>query len=56
MKSVYVVLAYRYSPIYITHPTLIAAAEREACAKVCEYYFSYGARDIADAIRARSNP
>lgn len=28
-------------------------AEREACAKVCEYYFSHGARDIADAIRAR---
>ena len=32
---------------------LVAAAEREACAKVCEYYFSHGARDIADAIRAR---
>jgi hypothetical protein len=28
-------------------------AEREACAEVCEYYFSHGARDIAAAIRAR---
>ena len=28
-------------------------AEREACAKVCEYYFSHGARDITAAIRAR---
>jgi hypothetical protein len=25
MKSVYVVLAYRYSPIYITHPKPVAA-------------------------------
>jgi hypothetical protein len=32
---------------------LVRADEREQCAKVCEYYFSHGARDIADAIRAR---
>ncbi len=32
---------------------LVAAAEREACAKKCEEMFSYGALDIADAIRAR---
>ena len=32
---------------------LVAAAEREACAKLCEEMFSYGALDIADAIRAR---
>jgi hypothetical protein len=28
-------------------------AEREACAKVCEEMFSYGALDIAAAIRSR---
>ena len=32
---------------------LVRADEREQCAKVCEYYFSHGARDIADAIRKR---
>lgn len=31
----------------------IAAAEREACAKVCDDYFGFNA--IADAIRARGN-
>ena len=31
----------------------IAAAEREACAKVCEDNFSDGALNLADAIRAR---
>jgi len=30
-------------------------AEREACAKVCEYNFSDGALIIAKAIRARGN-
>ncbi len=30
-----------------------AAAEREACAKVCEEDFGNGAMNLADAIRAR---
>jgi len=34
--------------------TLVAAAEREVCAQVCEDNFSDGALNIADAIRARS--
>ena len=33
--------------------TLVAAAEREACAKVCEDDFGNGALNLADAIRAR---
>lgn len=32
---------------------LVAAAEREACAKVCEHDFGNGALNLADAIRAR---
>jgi hypothetical protein len=32
---------------------LVAAAEREACAKVCEDDFGNGALNLADAIRAR---
>jgi hypothetical protein len=32
---------------------LVAAAEREACAKVCEDDFGNGAMNLADAIRAR---
>jgi hypothetical protein len=35
---------------------LVAAAEREACAKVCEkYYTYYGYQYMADDIRARGN-
>ena len=33
---------------------LVAAAEREACAKVCEDDAGNGALNLADAIRARS--
>ena len=32
---------------------LVAAAEREACAKLCEEDFGNGALNLADAIRAR---
>jgi hypothetical protein len=32
---------------------LVAAAEREACAKVCETFYNHEARDCAEAIRAR---
>lgn len=34
---------------------LVAAAEREACAKVCEAQGEYGDEQYADAIRARGN-
>ncbi len=33
--------------------TLVAAAEREACAKVCEDSVEYAADTLAQAIRAR---
>jgi hypothetical protein len=32
---------------------LVAAAEREACAKVCETFYNHEAKDCAEAIRAR---
>jgi hypothetical protein len=32
---------------------LVAAAEREACAKVCEPFYNHEAQDCAEAIRAR---
>ena len=32
---------------------LVAAAEREACAKVCETFYNHEAKDCADAIRER---
>ena len=32
---------------------LVAAHEREACAKVCETFYNHEAKDCADAIRAR---
>lgn len=34
---------------------LVAASEREACAKVCEDDFGNGALNLAAAIRARSS-
>jgi len=34
---------------------LVAAAEREACAKVCEAQDEYGWQQYADAVRARGN-
>lgn len=35
--------------------SLVAAAEREACAKVCETFYNHEAKDCAAAIRARKN-
>ena len=35
--------------------TLVAAAEREACAVICEAQDEYGWQQYADAIRARGN-
>jgi hypothetical protein len=32
---------------------LVAAAEREACAKVCETFYNHEAKDCSEAIRAR---
>ena len=32
---------------------LVAAAEREACAKLCETFYNHEAKDCAEAIRAR---
>ena len=41
-------------PGFEAFAALVAAAEREACAKVCEDYVGYGTRDkFAAAIRAR---
>ena len=34
---------------------LVAASEREACAKLCEAQDEYGDEQYADAIRAREN-
>jgi len=31
----------------------VAAAEREACAKLCETFYNHEAKDCAEAIRAR---
>ena len=31
------------------------AAEREACAKLCETFYNHEAKDCAEAIRARSS-
>jgi len=31
------------------------AAEREACAKVCETFYNHEAKDCAEAIRARGD-
>jgi hypothetical protein len=44
---------------YERFAALVAAAEREACAKVCddrERANLYGVKECAAAIRARSNP
>jgi hypothetical protein len=58
----------REAGIYVTRPdefqniciddlerfaALVAAAEREACAKVCETFYNHEAKDCADAIRER---
>jgi len=38
-----------------TFADLVAASEREACAKLCEAQGEYGWQQYADAIRARGN-
>jgi len=38
-----------------TFADLVALAEREACAKLCEAQGEYGWQQYADAIRARGN-
>jgi hypothetical protein len=44
----------RWGISVITHfAKLVAAAEREACAKVCETFYNHEAKDCAAAIRAR---
>jgi hypothetical protein len=40
---------------FIYFAELIAEAEREACAKVCEDSVEYAGDTLADAIRARGN-
>ena len=49
---------YQYE--FMQFAALVAAAEREACAKVCESLWEIDGRDTADefanAIRARGNP
>jgi len=39
-----------------TFADLVALAEREACAKLCEAQGEYGWQQYADAIRARGTP
>ena len=41
-------------PELLAFANLVAAAEREACAKVCEAQGEYGDEQYAKAIRARS--
>jgi hypothetical protein len=42
-----------YPPALEAFAKLVAAKEREACAKVCEEQDEYGWQQYADAIRAR---
>ena len=57
-----------YDPVVVAFAALVASAEREACAKVCEdlpapermsldseSFYEHVTLDCADAIRARSN-
>jgi hypothetical protein len=37
----------------VNFASLVASAEREACAKVCEDSFEYAGDTLAEAIRAR---
>ena len=41
-------------PEILAFANLVAAFEREACAKLCEAQDEYGWQQYADAIRARS--
>jgi hypothetical protein len=45
-----------FHPVIERFAALVASAEREACAKLCEEYVGYGTRsEFAATIRARSN-
>jgi hypothetical protein len=48
---------YEFEPdALLKFAALVAAAEREACAQICEkYYTYYGYQYMADDIRARGN-
>lgn len=39
--------------VIVKFANLVAAKEREACAKVCETFYNHEAKDCAEAIRAR---
>ena len=42
-----------HDPVVIRFAELVASAEREACAKVCEDSVEYAGDTLAEAIRAR---
>lgn len=42
-----------FDPYYEQFAKLVAAAEREACAKVCDGWPDYNVQGLAEAIRAR---
>jgi len=44
-----------FANLVIAYRDYLAAAEREACAKLCEAQGEYGDEQYADAIRARGN-
>jgi hypothetical protein len=44
-----------YDPVVIRFADLVASAEREACAKVCEDSVEYAGDTLAEAIRARGD-
>jgi len=44
-----------WDPYYERFAKLVAAAEREACAKVCDGWPDYNVQGLAEAIRARGN-
>ena len=57
-REVGVLAGYEGEPEYLERfAALVAAAEREACAKVCDGFWLNGRylTDVADSIRARSN-
>ena len=41
------------APVFERFAALVASAEREACAEVCETFYNHEAKDCAEAIRAR---
>ena len=42
-----------HDPVVVAFAALVASAEREACAKVCEDSVEYAGDTLAEAIRAR---